>query len=99
MNEQEKNLLEQTYKLTKENNEMLHKVYRGQRRALVFRVVYWIIILGFFYGAYVYVEPYIKKVITVYSSTNQSLQNIAFPELHQLNILFNNSAKKVNEGN
>lgn len=99
MDEQEKKLLEQTYELVKENNQILHRMRRDQKRAFMFRVIYWVIILSFAYGAYFYIEPYVQKFITLYSSSNQSLQKFVFPEVSQINAIFNNSAKKVNGGN
>lgn len=99
MDEKEKKLLEQTYELAKENNVMLQKIRGYQKRALMFRVVYWVIIVAFAYGAYFYIEPYVQKFISLYSSGNQSLQNFVFPEVNQINAIFNNSAKKVNGGN
>lgn len=99
MDDKEKKLLEQTYELAKENNVILQKIRGHQKRAVIFRVAYWLIIVSFVYGAYFYIEPYVQKFLTLYSSSNQSLQRFVFPEVDQINAIFNNSAKKVNGGN
>ena len=68
----------------KENNQILHRMRRDQKRAFMFRVIYWVIILSFAYGAYFYIEPYVQKFITLYSSSNQSLQKFVFRRLVKL---------------
>jgi hypothetical protein len=51
--------LEEVYKLTLENNHLLHKMQSRDRIAYIFRVIYWLIILGALGGAYYYIRPFI----------------------------------------
>lgn len=54
-----KKLLEENQKLLKENNELLHKLYRNEMIALVFRFVWYGILIGLPFLLYFYVlEPY-----------------------------------------
>jgi len=46
MDEDRDNLLEQTYALTVENNRLLKKMRRGSRIGLVFKLVFWAVMLG-----------------------------------------------------
>jgi hypothetical protein len=54
--------LEEVYRLTVENNHLLHKIQSRERIALVFRVVYWLAILGALGGAYYYVRPFFEGI-------------------------------------
>jgi len=84
MDPESKKLLEDTYKLTKENNKILHKVRSIQKWQAFWSALRIIIIIGIGLGAAYFLEPYIEKAITVFnqiSGTQQvidtsSLQNI-----------------------
>ena len=54
--------LEEVYRLTIENNHMLHKIQNRDRMVIIFRVVYWLAILGALGGAYYYVRPFVDSV-------------------------------------
>lgn len=54
--------LEEVYKLSLENNHMLHKIQNRDRIAIIFRVVYWLAIIGALGGAYYYVRPFIETI-------------------------------------
>ncbi|MDQ3245185.1 MAG: hypothetical protein M3P22_02490 [bacterium] len=62
MDEEVKNMLEETLALAKENNEMLHKVRGVQKQATFFRVVYWVFIILAGIGAFYFIQPYIDAV-------------------------------------
>lgn len=61
MDPESKKLLEDTFKLTKENNEMLHKVRNVQKRAFLFNSLYWILIIAIGVGALYFIQPFIDK--------------------------------------
>jgi len=61
---EEKELL----KLTKENNEILHKMRRSLFWGRVFKAVYLIIILGVTFGAYYLIQPYLEGVLGAYQN-------------------------------
>jgi hypothetical protein len=54
--------LEEVYKLTLENNHMLHKMQNRDRIGIIFRVIYWAVIVGALGGAYYYVRPFFDSI-------------------------------------
>ena len=67
------------YEMVKENNQILHKLHRAQKRAIFFRVLYWIIMIALALGAYYYIQPYLNQVVALYdqgTSGFQSFQNL-----------------------
>jgi hypothetical protein len=48
--------------LTRENNELLHDLRGRARWALVFRVIYWSLILASVFGVYYYLQPYTDSI-------------------------------------
>ena len=56
--------LEEVYKLTLENNHMLHSMRNRERVANAFRILYWLIIIGSIFGAYYYVRPILDVFTT-----------------------------------
>ena len=67
MDQEIKKLLEENLELAKENNELLKKVRNTQKLAQIYRIVYWVVIIGASYGAYYFVQPYIGGILDVYS--------------------------------
>ena len=57
----------------RENNQILHKMYRKAKMATVLRLFYWLAIIGFSFGAYYLVEPYVNQVMSVYSGFQTDL--------------------------
>jgi hypothetical protein len=66
MTPEEKSLLERTYKLGVENNEILRKMRRANRFALAFRAAYWVIVIGLAIGALYFLQPYVDAVMGTY---------------------------------
>jgi hypothetical protein len=76
MNPNEKELLEKTYELEKENNRMLRSIRNSGRWALIFRVFYWLIIIGLSVGAFYFIQPYLQSLMDTYSNVQDSIGNI-----------------------
>lgn len=77
MEEQElKELLEANLRLSKENNRMLKKMRRAQKRATIFRVLYWIVIIAIALGAIYFLQPYFERVKMLYEQILPGLKNI-----------------------
>jgi zona occludens toxin (predicted ATPase) len=72
MDPESKKLLEQTFELTKENNEMLHKVRRVQKRTALFSLLRLLVIIGIAFGVFIYVEPYLTKIMNLFTSFGNS---------------------------
>jgi hypothetical protein len=77
LNNQEK--LEEVYRLTVENNHTLHKIQSRDRIAIIFRIIYWLAILGALGGAYYYVRPFIDTI----AASNSRAEGV----IHQFDIL------------
>lgn len=54
--------LEEIYRLTVENNHMLHRIQNRDRIAIIIRVVYWLAILGALGGAFYYIRPFFDSI-------------------------------------
>ena len=66
MSPEEKSLLERTYKMTEENNQLLKSIRNSGRVGTAMRILYWIVIIGLSYGAYYFIQPYLKTVTGLY---------------------------------
>ena len=49
-----------------DNNVILHKLYRVQRNAMIFRAVYWVFIILLSVGAFYFVQPLLDQFKGVY---------------------------------
>jgi hypothetical protein len=63
MSPDEKKLLENTAKLTKENNELLRKLYRAQILRRIIHTIYWVLIIGISIKAFYFIQPYTDPVV------------------------------------
>ena len=72
----EEKLLEETYKIEKDNNEMLHVLYKNMIWGRVFTIFYWILILGIMIGSVYFAQPYVAKIIKVYNQASGMLQGV-----------------------
>ena len=70
MDPESKKLLEETFALAKENNDMLHSLRRSMRLARFMSLLYWVFIIGSALGAYYFLQPYIDQLKTIYGSTS-----------------------------
>jgi len=64
----ERDLLERILDLSEENNKILRKIERANRWGLIFRVIYWLFIIGAAVGLYYYIQPYETSLIHTYQS-------------------------------
>jgi hypothetical protein len=67
-----KKLLEETLKVNKENNVLLHKLVRSHKMATVYRIVYWAIIIFSTLGVYYYIQPFLGNMFNAYGVSDQS---------------------------
>jgi hypothetical protein len=70
MDPESKKLLEDTFRLSEENNRMLRRMRKVQKWTTILRVLYFVVILGIAVGAFYYLTPYIEGVLNVYSSVS-----------------------------
>ena len=76
MTPEEKALLLKTAETVKENNMMLRKMRRGARVRAVLHLFYWLVIIGFSFGAYYFLEPYIVQIEKIYSGLRGGIDNV-----------------------
>ena len=75
MNPNEKELLQKTFELADENNKILRGIRSSNRWSLIFKVFYWVIIIGVAVGAFYYVQPYVDMATKAYKSVQGDFQN------------------------
>lgn len=73
MSPEEKALLVKTAKLAEENNSILRKMRFGGRVRAALHALYWVIIIALSFGAYYFIEPYVKELVGVYSELKGNL--------------------------
>ena len=76
MNSESEELLKNTLTLARENNKMLHKIRRVQKRETFWHVLKLIIIIGIALGSFYFIEPYLNKIVNLYNSVFSMQQNI-----------------------
>ena len=67
-----KEQLSEVTKLTRQNNKIMRKIQTSMRIGLIFRTLYWMLIIGSMLGAYYYLQPFLENV----SGTYEELINI-----------------------
>ena len=95
MTPDEKSLLERTAALAQENNAILRSMRRTARFETIMRVIYWVIILGASYGAYVFVQPYVNTMLASVSQLQSTLKDAqgASQSVNQINSQLKNYLK------
>jgi hypothetical protein len=73
MDPADRDLLQATYDLTEENNEILRKMRRGQVISRNLKIVYWVLIVGAGVGLFYYLDPYISQALTTYAKIKADL--------------------------
>ena len=63
-----KEQLDEVTKLTRQNNKIIRKIQRSMRVGLIFRMLYWILIIGSMLGAYYYLQPFIDDIGETYNN-------------------------------
>lgn len=48
--------------MVEENTQILKSIQRAGRISLGLKILYWVIILGFTFGAYYFIQPYINAI-------------------------------------
>jgi hypothetical protein len=69
-------MIRETLRLSRENNEMLHKMRGAQKRAAFWRFVKLLISIGLFILAYRFIMPYVNDLRDSYESARSSLEEI-----------------------
>lgn len=75
MNPEERSLLEKVYKMTEENNAILHSIRRTTRLGLAMRILYWVVIIGLSVGALYFIQPYVDFMTGAFNKKSDSSMN------------------------
>ena len=75
MNPDEKEVLQKTFELAEENNKILKGIRSSNRWSLIFKIFYWVIIIGIAVGAFYYIQPYVDMATKAYKSVQGDFQN------------------------
>ena len=75
MDPESKKLLQDTFALAQENNNILHSMRRSMRLQRIMSFVYWLFIIGSAVGAYYLIQPYIEQLMKVYNDPSSVLRD------------------------
>ncbi|MFA6295022.1 MAG: hypothetical protein WC666_01200 [Candidatus Paceibacterota bacterium] len=76
MTPEEKSLLERTYKMVEENNDILRKMRRANRFGIAMRIFYWVVIIGASIGAFYFLQPYINSMMGIIDQAQSVVRGI-----------------------
>lgn len=77
MDPEVKKLLEESIKLSKENNVLLVKIRNVQKWGQIARIFYWVLIVGMAVGALYFIKPYLGNLLNLYSGGVSGINNIS----------------------
>lgn len=60
--------IERLTKLAEENNRMLRKLHRSLLIGRIFRIIYWVIIIGVAVGVFYFLQPYYEGALNFYDN-------------------------------
>ena len=76
MQPEEREMLKKALELSQENNKILHSIKRHLLIGRIFRIIYWVVIIGAAIGIYYYMEPYLDAIKGAYNSIKTDFQGI-----------------------
>ena len=82
MTPEEREMLKKSLEFSQENNKILHSLKRQMLWGRIFRIVYWVLIIGAAIGVYYYIDPYINQAIDAYGSVKGNIRS--FGDLFRL---------------
>jgi len=71
-----KDLIRENIRITEDNNRLLRKIVSANRWARIFKVLYWVVIIGSMIGIYYYVQPVLIDLLDAYKGLLSGAQNI-----------------------
>lgn len=89
MDQQLDERLQNIEKKLEENHAILVRIRRVQRNASLFRLFYWLMIIGLTAGSFYFIQPYLQQISAVYSGFQDTQENIknTIPDIGNLNKL------------
>ncbi len=71
-----KELLRKNLEVSEESLKILRKMQREKIAGKVFLILKWIIIIGFSFAIYYYIEPYLKDILNIAGDLSSGLEKI-----------------------
>lgn len=68
--------IQDVLRLERENNMMLKKLLAIHHRSLIYRIIYWIIIIGITIGLFSFLRPSIDRVMKFLGATPQETSTL-----------------------
>jgi hypothetical protein len=76
MTPEERELIEETLAISKENNKILRSIRRSARLGFIMQICYWLIIVGISVGAYYFIQPYLEQLVDTYSGVQSGVMKV-----------------------
>lgn len=76
MDQETEKMIKETLRLSRENKEMITKMFKAQRRARMWSIFKLIVMFGLLFGAYYFVSPLIDNLTDSYEKLFDNLQKI-----------------------
>ncbi len=76
MDKETEKMLRETFRLARDNNEMLHKMRGAQKRAAFWKFIKLLFTVSLLLLSYYYIAPYVKQVQETYQSVSASVNDI-----------------------
>ncbi|MBP9772054.1 MAG: hypothetical protein KBD16_04010 [Candidatus Pacebacteria bacterium] len=76
MNPEEKSMLMEALTLSRENNQILKKMYRATLWNRAIKIFYWVVIIGITIGSFYFLQPYIDTLQGVYGGVTGAQEQL-----------------------
>lgn len=76
MTEEEKKLLEETARLTKENHKLLKSLHRKQTMASIWSALKWLLIILITIWSWIALQPMIERLEALYTQVQETSQTV-----------------------
>lgn len=67
---------EESKKLLQETHDMVKKMRDSQKNARMFKLIYWVVIIGLTYSSYLYMKPYLDQARKAYTDAQAQIQDL-----------------------
>src|SRR3989344_51476 len=76
MSPEERQLLEETATLSRENNQILRQLRGALRLGRFYSILKWVLVIGSTLGAYYYLQPYLFRLFDAYQALLNGLNEV-----------------------
>lgn len=92
MDSELKELIKQNLAISRETNELLHKINTAQKWARFFRIFYWLVIIGLSLGLYYYLQGPLEQLLGSYKGLIDGVDKVqksasSLPDSNTINSL------------